>query len=155
MIGELQMKMIESVRKCRFSKAIWKDSGLTYDKFHANLQYLTRRKLVKRVASCTYEVDEEEVKKHKSTGRVYQEKEEVTPDEFTYDLNTIPEHIREWIWENKDLPCTQIRKQTGINRFYIRQYLYERKNSYEERSNYFRKVSDECDSDDEPQFWTS
>lgn len=155
MISERQINLIESVRKHRFSKAIWKDSGLTYDKFHSSMQELTRRKLIKRVAQATYEIDEEQIEKNMIKGRLYQEKEEVTPDEFTYDLNTIPEDVREWIWENRNLPCTQIRKHTGLNRFYIRQYLYERKNSYEERTKHFSRVPDECDSDNESQFGIS
>lgn len=136
MIGELQMKMIESVRKCRFSKAIWKDSGLTYDKFHANLQYLTRRKLVKRVAPSTYEVDEEQVKKNMIPGRYYGEKEAEEPNPpFEYDLSKVPQNLQDWIWKNKELPCSYLKKKTGVSRFYIRQIIYERLSTYEQRTN--------------------
>lgn len=137
MIGEVQMKLIESVRKHRFSKAIWKDSGLTYDKFHSNLQHLTRRKLVKRVAPSTYEVDEEQVKKNMISGRFYgdkEEQEEFNPP-FEYDLNKVPKDVQDWIWRNKELPCSQIQKKTGVSRFYIRQIIYERLSPCEQRNN--------------------
>jgi hypothetical protein len=135
MIGEKLLKLLESVRKYQTSKEIWKDTGLSYDKFHSSMQELTRRKLVKRIAKATYVVDEEVVKKNMIPGRLYEEKREDPIPPFNYDLNKVPKPVQDWIWKNRKLPCSTIKKETGVSRFYIRQIIYERLSNYEKGRN--------------------
>lgn len=135
MISERLLKLLESVRKHKMSKEIWKDTGLSYDKFHSSIQELTRRKMVKRIAKATYVVDEEVVKKNMIPGRLYEETHEEPIPPFNYDLNKVPKPVQDWIWDNRQLPCSQIHKKTGVSRFYIRQIIYERLSKYEKSRN--------------------
>jgi hypothetical protein len=99
------------------------------------MQELTRRKLVKRIAKATYVVDEEVVKKNMIPGRLYEEKREDPIPPFNYDLNKVPKPVQDWIWKNRKLPCSTIKKETGVSRFYIRQIIYERLSNYEKGRN--------------------
>jgi hypothetical protein len=88
--------------------------------------YLYQRRFIRRIKKHHYIINE---------NYLYYKKEDesfqlIEGDSFKIDLNQIPKELQDFIWENREMKCTELKRLTGIPRFYIRQLIYEKKLKY-------------------------
>ena len=117
-----QLEVIEAMKTTGNLKELqkllrWKGKEL------ANMiGYLNQKRFIRRVSKSRYELNYD---------YLYNERndtfEPVQIDGIKIDLNQIPKEVQEYIWNNRHLTCSELRKKTTLPRFHIRQYLYERK----------------------------
>lgn len=89
---------------------------------HNMIGYFNQRNFVNRLSKSNYELNYD---------YIYNDKKDkykpINIDGKIIDVNKIPEEVREYIWKNRSMTCSQLRIITKLPRFYIRQYIYERK----------------------------
>lgn len=84
------------------------------------MRYLCERNFVNHINKNTYQINRDYPNSQKTF-------KPIEIDGKLIDVNKIPEKVREYLWENRQMPCSQLKSITKLPRFYIRQYIYERK----------------------------
>lgn len=117
-----QMQLIDAMKitgNLKELQAMLKWNGR---ELHNMIGYLNQRNFVNRLSKSNYELNYD---------YLYNDKKDkykpINIDGKIIDVNKIPEEVREYIWQNRHKTCSELRIITKLPRFYIRQYIYERK----------------------------
>ncbi len=87
------------------------------------INYLYQRGFINRIGKSTYRINEDFLYNSKPD----QPYKAIEIPDLKIDINKIPKEVQEFIWSNRKMTCSELKRITKLPRFYIRQYIYERK----------------------------
>jgi hypothetical protein len=121
-VTEKQLQLIEAMKTTGNLKDLQKIVKWQGRELHNMIGYFVSRKFIRRISKSTYVLNYSYL-----YDNVKESFEEVETDGLKIDLNLIPKEIQDYLWENRQKTCSELKLKTKLPRLYIRQYIYEMK----------------------------
>jgi hypothetical protein len=121
-VTEKQLQLIEAMKTTGNLKELQKIVKWQGRELHNMIGYFVSRKFIRRISKSTYVLNYSYL-----YDNVKESFEEVETDGLKIDLNLIPKEIQDYLWENRQKTCSELKLKTKLPRLYIRQYIYEMK----------------------------